>query len=152
MNTLKDISDDTYLKETRNAIHVDDYAIDTTSASGTISNVSVYARTKRVGTTFCYGGPYSLIWYEDMGGWMRSGVYQSLSTSWTTQVHSMDTNQFSKTGGTWTWGDIALLKIRIQLKGYNSSNYACCAGLWYVVTYTEPSGKARRCIIRMPFN
>jgi len=106
---------------------------------------------KRVGTTNCYGGPYTLTWFEATSMYLEDGTYNKLTTTWTDYSKSLDTKPY--TSSPWTWEDIALLRMRIKLRGYNSSSYACCSKAWIVVTYTEAiTGMTRRCIIRMPFN
>lgn len=92
-----------------------------------------------------------LIWFEVSRMYLAFGTSNTLTTTWTDYSHSLDTNPC--TGSPWTWDDIALLRMSIKLRGYNSSSYACCSKAWIVVTYTEAiTGMTRRCIIRMPFN
>lgn len=93
-----------------------------------------------------------LTWVEDRSMYLENGTYNKLTTTWTDYSKSLDTKPYTSSSP-WTWEDIALLRMRIKLRGYNSSSYACCSKAWIVVTYTEAiTGMTRRCIIRMPFN
>jgi uncharacterized repeat protein (TIGR02543 family) len=106
----------------------DTYATENTGASGTISSLTIYIRSRQYsgsGTARTVIRTYSTYYL---------GNSESLTSSYAVDSTVYNTNP--NTGSAWTWTEINALEIGVELYESGSGNEIRCTQVWVEVTYT----------------
>ena len=103
------------------------------SETGTISQITVYARCARNSSA------YAKIAIFTSGQAAAYGSEITLTDSWVTSNYTWSTNPW--TSSAWSWSDLNSLEIGVALKA-GSGGASFCTQVYIVITYITPSGRS----------
>jgi hypothetical protein len=129
----------TYVRTSVSSYQLDLYNLPDQSLSGTISNVTIYARC----LSFVAQG-YAKIATKTESVIYYSAILSPPIDSYGDFSKSYDTNP--NTGVAWTWAEINALQIGIALQS-NDVNATRCTQVFAIVTYTPSAGSTRVIVI-----
>lgn len=128
-------NEDTDYVASENGVYVrDDYDLQNTTETGTISSIAIFARVRATGyiQKALYGIGVKIGATEDFG---PGGYYDSNRQDWHTFSKEWVVNP--DTGVAWTWANINALVVLLRMRGYTAATDALCTQYYVIVYYDK---------------